>query len=292
MLIRQNKFIINIYILSVLIVLIILCNAVMSVTGADILSKLNTSNQKANNSHNRLQHLSKMDSEELNILMEQPSNKVVDPSLNTKYNNVRFLQISSGDIKDIDRRNTAINAANLATTACLLISSALSPGDPSYIMSITLLKILEYTKFLNIEYTSRIELFFLTYKPVTGVINIPYLELPSIIKSKFTETPAPVIFKVFGLSSVFIINFWNDLIALGITFIIFLTCYLVECCTHRANSPSTIFRRVRAIVQNYFLGLFYVICMNIVLFASLQFQSVYLKSTANIMSFVTAVRSS
>ena len=292
MLIDKNNFTFKIHVLWVLLVLVILCNVAMSATDTYTLSKLNISNKKTNNSYSESQHLLNVDLEELSITVKQPSNEVLRSSLKRNLNNVRFLQISSDDIKDINRRNTAINSGNLATTACLLIVSALCPGDPSYITSITLLKMLEYTKFLNIEYTSRIEFFFLTYKPVTGVINIPYLELPSMIKSKFTETSTPTIFEIFGLSSVFIINFWDDLIALSITFIIFLICYLIAFCAHRANSQSIasfVFRRLRVIVQNYAIGLFYIICMNIVMFASIQFQSVYFKSTPNILSFVAAV---
>ena len=173
-----------------------------------------------------------------------------------------------------------INSAGAVGTASLALTSLASPGDSSGASLSSLAKMLLYIRYIDINYPLELEDMFKGTKPSSVSLSLG-LELTAKDKNRFAHVPVPEKFASYGLTSSFLIGFWDDLVLLNIIFVLILIIFAFECIAKQVQSKTlsySLFQKIRIIAQNFLLLQFYTSCSEIILFASIQIQKIKIES--------------
>jgi len=200
-------------------------------------------------------------------------------------------QLSPEEVKEVQGLADVGNAAGTASSVGLTVAGALSPGDPGGISAGALTKMLQYSKYLNITYTPKLELMFLVQNKSSGPMGIAP-KMSDELKKEFNFQHIPIKFAQYQVHSSFIINFWDSGITLCIMSGIVLLLRAIEYISFilkKKYLPPAITRLLRTTVQNFMFIQLYGNFGDIILFSMLELQSSQLDSAASILSTLSAI---
>ena len=113
---------------------------------------------------------------------------------------------------------------------------------------------LQYTKFINVTHTARLELMLKKSKLNTGFLFFAP-KMTDTLKSKFKDEALPSVFVRYQIHSSFLVNFWNGLMSLAIVSGVLVLTLLIEVTytesQERGLQPENKIKSIRYIVQNF-----------------------------------------
>jgi len=202
-----------------------------------------------------------------------------------------YMLASNGHCIPIPKKNNADELASLGNTAGVISSVGLTiagvalPGDPGGVSAGALTKILQYSKFLRIKYPVKLILMFKAYNPASGIMSfIP--KMSDSMKGKFENEKIPETFAFYEVHSCFIVNFWSFMLFLVILLVVFVCLKFFEML---AISGRTWIRKIRVVLQNFWITQFYNCAGDIFLFSMIQFRDNYWTSAESALSFIVAI---
>ena len=186
--------------------------------------------------------------------------------LQTEYINSCDL----GDDSLLEMLAPAVNSASKTTTIGLLFITFVMPTNPTNILFSLLSDILLYIRYLDVSYTSELEdMFQNTWSPAIPFANA--LAMTQSMQNNFQQAKMPNFFAINGLSSNYIINFWNDMVLLGFIFCPFIIVYVLYHYSKEKNTRATrVAKSLRIWLQNSLWNTFYSNYGDIMLFAMLE----------------------
>ena len=217
-----------------------------------------------------------------------------DPYLGTKedYGTTCSLSLSASDQKQISNIVTVTSTVNTISTVSLATASIASASNPAAVTGSTMVKVLAYTRYLNITHSARLEATFVGLQTSTGVFDSKQIQLGSSTKSKFKEHTAPTMFEKYNVSPTFLIGFWAGLISLLILATVALFVMIIDKRIIKLENKKLLKRASRKLkdtFQNYLITQFYDSYGDVMLFAGLEFRSSKFSSNLSILSFIAAM---
>jgi len=180
---------------------------------------------------------------------------------------------------------SAANTAGAINSVGLALAAIVIPGDPGGVSSGTLTKILQYSKFFNIGYPEKLVVMFKSYNPASGIMSfVP--KMNDGMKRKFKDEEIPVNFRVYRVHSSFIVNFWSSMLFLIILLTICGGLRLLEIMVPEFGYWV---RKIRVILQNFWIVQFYNSSGDIFLFSVIQFRYNHWDSAESVLSFILAI---
>ena len=198
------------------------------------------------------------------------------------------LQISSQDKKAIQNVASVTDKMTDASNAATILASIFSFSDPGAASASMLTKMLQFTKFIKVSHSARLELMLKKSKIKTGfLVYAP--KLPTTWRNRIVNRALPYEFIRYQVQSEFLVSFWDGLISLSIVFGILLLVLFVCLIAKSNNFESIAMQKVRVFAQNFLLTQFYRCYGDIVLFSILDFLTTRFDAFTSIISFSIAI---
>ena len=197
------------------------------------------------------------------------------------------LQISAEGKKAAEGFASMSNNAGNASSVTTMATSVLSASDPGGVSAGMLTKMLQYTKFLAVEHTARLEVMLKSSKLTTGFLFFAP-KVHTSTKEKFKNHLLPAEFIKYKVHSSFIINFWDGFMSLAICIGILFFVFLLEVGTRSKDTESYLnffVQKVRYGIQNFLLMQFYNCYGDIMLFSVLDISTVEFNTSPAAISF-------
>ena len=216
------------------------------------------------------------------------------PNIKKTVNTINFcltgpqnnqLTLSEADIKNVQQTTTVVNTVELFASIGFTTSSIASSSNPAALFLISLGKMLQYIRYMNIKYPPKLTLLLLNQNTIS--INFGP-DLPQSVVKKFPDYPLPTVFERYGLPSDFIVNFWEAISTLLIIAIIIVISSIIAKHTYlnvKFRVIHILSKRIKNITKwDFFLLVF---CSNfdgIAFFSALQLQTVHFNSPIAVIS--------
>jgi len=178
------------------------------------------------------------------------------------------------------------NTTGVINSVAFTVAAVALPGDPGGVSAGALTRIIQYSKFLNISFPEKLVLMFKAYNPASGVVSlIP--KMSNEQKSRFRDEPIPYNFMAYGVHSCFVVNFWNFMLFLLILFAVCAGCLIME---KLLKEVGIWIRKVRVILQNFWIVQLYNSSGDIILFSIVQFENnSWNSSSESTLNFLIAI---
>jgi len=150
--------------------------------------------------------------------------------------------------------NTAGSAANTA----LVTRNIASFSNPTPFMFGSLMKLLQYTRYMNVSHSERLEALFQTISDSPDFIPKPTMS--NEMQGAFESHPLPYVFEKYGMSSNFMLNEGDDILGLLTYLAIFASLWVMQKgIFYLRNLPRmrSFVIKARFFFQNYLLSEFY-----------------------------------
>ena len=119
-------------------------------------------------------------------------NLVIDPSQD---------ELTEEDQRFVDHVVLTKEALNTMTQTGLSVQTLIRASNPTVITATCVAKIIDYTRYVRISHSRRLEGVFAGYKQPPGVINTKQLALSSKIQSKVSQGVPPAVFERYHVST-------------------------------------------------------------------------------------------
>ena len=205
-----------------------------------------------------------------------------------------YLSMKENDIAEVtDIVKTTSDAATAAKTG-LAIINLFSATNPSAVTSGSLIKLLEYTRYINLTHSPRLELTYSLYRPDMGLFSIQKLQLSSGAVESLTKQAAPFVFEKYknNLKSSFIVSFWDGIVSLLIILAAVFLLYFMDWFTAEVRSRHKFclyFLKIKIIAQNFLVGQFFDSFSDIILLSILELRSGQFNTFSHVLSLLTAI---
>ena len=177
--------------------------------------------------------------------------------------------------------NVPVNGSYLV---CLEYSSAKA-------VPFALVRILQHTRYLNIEFPPRLKLF--ASKSPYNILSMTYgYNLSQREQNIFHEQALPSVFSRYGMPSSFLVNFWRDLVPIVISICIALLFLIIEIISSfcQSNLKIKAFLKLGTVVRwNFTILLIAFNIDHIILFTVIEFKTLNLSTLGNSASFIVCV---
>ena len=212
--------------------------------------------------------------------------------IQTEHGQTCYLPISEAETKEATRLAVFTNVSSSLVTAGLLLTAVICPFDSSAITGSALSRLLEYTKYLNISHSVRLEAIFSASDGNPLLFNIAALKLPAQTQEELAYSSNILVFTRYGLGSSFLLNFCDDIIwllcLLGVLMLFYLLERVIKRFTKR-DQLQFITEKARMIGQNYFTDQIYDGCSSIIFFFGLELWSSDFQYRIRRVSIIVAV---
>ena len=213
----------------------------------------------------------------------------------TFYGQSCSLSVSTEDAQTIQTMSDAAQKANTATQAGLAAINMATPFSSAAMVLGSLSKLLEYTKYLNITHSPRLELMFATVLPSLNIINTNSLGISKKLQDELSVYPAaPEVFDKYGIPTSFLVNEWGSLVSFALVLGFVLMIFIIDQLASRLQS----YRRLRSLSrwtrlagQSYLFGKLYDGFGDVVLFSGIELHSILFTSVYTDLSFGLVIAS-
>ena len=201
------------------------------------------------------------------------------------------IPISSQENEAIGAMASLINNMANVSSATLVATSIFSFSDPGCMSVAMLTKMLQFTKFVRVTHTVRLELILLKTKIRTGFL--PFApKIPLGLNSSLMSRDLPDEFERYKVQSEFLVSFWDGLMSISIAFVLYFLVLILSLGTKRFQQSWFIsfgVQKARVILQNFLLTQFYACYGDIILFSILNLSTAKFDTLAEILSCTTAI---
>ena len=174
-----------------------------------------------------------------------------------------------------------------------MLSSAVSIGSSFSVTAAIFAKIMAYIKYLQVGYSSELKSTLKTWK--TGLVSINMIpSLPDSVQDQLHSSGIPNVFSQWDLAPDFLTNFWQSLIILAISFVVYCILKALELClndddTRTQTALSRVTTQLRLAVVGFSITQIYGSLGDVTLFVILEASSVILDCGLSILSFSLAM---
>jgi len=197
--------------------------------------------------------------------------------------------LTNDDIKSVDQAKGTTNAAGAAATVGVTASSLISSQSSGAITLISLIKMLEYIRYMKINYPPKLEYMMSSQNsdPISLNINV---NLPESIENKFPDYPLPGKFGKYDLFSSFILNYWQELFTLVVLLLVLAAVMALASKAKDVKYVGTYSTKIRDMIKwNFFLIIFCGNVDSVGVFSSLEFRTSSFNSFASVFGTLMCV---
>jgi len=203
------------------------------------------------------------------------------------------LDVSAEQAKQVQQVTKATEAAGTTSSAVGAAYAFLNSGDPSAMLMASLVKMLQYVKYIDIVFPAKIEMMFEAQSKVNETsLNSSFFvtKIENRIKGIFYNAPLQGAFGYYQLYSSFASNFLQSLLILsGLSILICLLQVLTMLCS-KSSKTHKIFARILDIFKwNLFLILFCGMYGDIIFYSSFEFGTADFDNLSSAISFTICV---
>lgn len=176
-------------------------------------------------------------------------------------------------------------------TVSLTAAGVIAPHDPGSVTAGMLAKMLQYSRYLDIPYSQRLEQTFKYHNSTYGPFGIGP-KMPRELLLEVPLNPIPLRFLKFHVHSNFLVNFWDNLIFITIISGTLLILVLIEYTVVKIKgkkAPYPIIKNIRAALQNFCLMQFYNMFGDVLLFLALDLRRVTFDTRELTISFCISI---
>ena len=214
---------------------------------------------------------------------------------NAFYGETCSLAVNSQDTQTIQTLSDATQKANTATQAGLAAINMATPFSSAAMVLGSLSKLLEYTRYLNITHSPRLELMFATILPSLEIINTNSLGISKKLQDELSVYPAaPDVFDKYGIPASFLVNEWGNIVSFALVLGFVITICMIDQLTSRLQSCRRLrsfSRWTRLASQSYLFGILYGGFGDVVLFSGIELHSILFTSAYTDLSFGLVIAS-
>jgi len=214
------------------------------------------------------------------------------PGYNLYSSPVCVLDVSEEQAKQVQQITTATEAAGTTSSAVGAAYAFLNSGYPSAMLMASLVKMLQYVKYIDIVFPAKIEMMFDAQSKVNQTDNSSSFltKMQDDIKGEFYNAPLPGVFGHYGLYSSFASNFLQSLLILSaLSLLICLLQILTGLCS-KSSKAHKIFSSILDIFKwNLFLILFCGMYGDIVFYSSFEFRTADFDNLSSAISFTICI---
>ena len=211
---------------------------------------------------------------------------------------VEFIQIcsviseptlSTTDKKSVDQVKSTTDAAGSTASVGVVTSSLLSSQSSGAITLVSLIKMLEYIRYMKINYPPKVEYMMSMQNDESISLTID-VDLPESIEKKFPDYPLPGNFEKYNLVSNFMVNYWEELFTLVIVLLVLAVSMLLALKAKDVKYIGTYSTKLRDIIKwNFFLIIFCGNVDTIGVFSSLEFRTTHFNSFVSVFGTLLCI---
>ena len=186
---------------------------------------------------------------------------------------------------------SAMNTIGNTSSACVTAITIASSKNPTSISSGMLAKMLQYTKFLNINYSNHLEQFFRSSKANTGFLNFLH-PMPNHMRRNFLYETIPPEFSKYKVHSSFTVNFWQGILSFATAISIYIAFRTFEYVFKKCSKAERVYLyilKARFAVQNFLFTQFYNCFCDITLFSLIEMRTNTFSSGMECLSLILAL---
>jgi len=190
--------------------------------------------------------------------------------------------LSSGETQTVEQTKATANAAGAAASVGIAASSVISSHGSGAITLVSLIKMLDYIRYMKVNYPPKLEymLSLKNYNTITLNLNV---NLPENIENKFPNYPLPAKFGKYDLVASFFVNYWQELFTIGMLLLVLAICILLAKRAKDVKYIGTYSKKIRDILKwNLFLIIFCGNIDSVGVFTSLEFRTTQFNSFASV----------
>ena len=154
------------------------------------------------------------------------------------------LDLSSSDIEQTATMSKIINTGNLVQDIGLVIAGFVSPDDPSAFALVALVKMLFYTRYMDLKYSPRLQSVLDQQDASKPSVKF-FQKAQSLIMQHMRKYPLPGRFDHYGLHSSFLVNFFEPAIILVAFLVAALIFSLSSCCCRQGTLLKTTMEKTK-----------------------------------------------
>jgi len=117
--------------------------------------------------------------------------------------------------------------------------------------------------------------------------------LPQSIIKKIPSRPVPYVFEKYGVSSSFLLNYWESLCMLILVLIALLSLKVLESFANYFNKsntfPGNFIKKCKIMAQNFFFATLYGVYGDLVLYAIIEYRTIQFNFDLSLLSFIISV---
>ncbi len=205
--------------------------------------------------------------------------------------NYCVLGVSQDEQKQVESAQSATSAGSTASAISGGAIGVLSSSDPGALSAGSLVKLLQFLRYLEINYPPKMVLMFKSSTPSAGIINfVP--KMPGSLQKEFItdDESLPSVFTKYELNPSFFVPLWSPVI----TLLIILTVIGLLGFLKSLNKLNTKVKKVVLMADenlrwNFFLLVLSGCYCDIAFYSALQFRALYLYSFASLISFLACI---
>lgn len=197
--------------------------------------------------------------------------------------------LSSDDKNSVDKATDTADVAGNVAKAGIAASSLISSHGSGAITLISLIKMLEYIRYMKINYPPKLEYMMDLQNGDQISFNLN-VNLPASIERKFPDYTLPGKFGEYGLASNFFVNYWQELLTSGILLIVLAITAVLASKAQHIKYIGTYSVKLRDIIK-WNLSLI-VFCGNIDsvgVFSSMEFRTTHFNSFTSVFATLICI---
>jgi len=197
--------------------------------------------------------------------------------------------LSSDDKKSVDKAKDTVDAAGKAASAGITTSSLISSQSSGAITLISLIKMLEYIRYMNINYPPKLG--YMMDSQGNDAISLTFnVNLPKSIQRKFPDYPLPGRFGKYDLVSNFFVNYWQELFTLVMVLLVLAISTLLASKAKGVKYLGACSIKIRDIIKwNFFLIIFCGNVDSVGVFSSMEFRTTHFNSFVSVFATLVCV---
>ncbi len=197
--------------------------------------------------------------------------------------------LTKNEIQSVDQAKATTNAAGAAASTGMAASSIISSHGSGAITLVSLIKMLDYIRFVKINYPPKLEYMMSSQNRDPVSLNF-HVDLPRSIERKFPNYPLPGKFGEYHMASNFIVNYWEALFTLGILLLVLTASILLASRARHVKYIGDYSRKIRDILKwNLFLIIFCGNIDSVGVFSSLELRTTQFNSFASVSGTLICV---
>jgi len=199
------------------------------------------------------------------------------------------VDVNEDEFDEVTKDSNFASDVGVYASTAIKVMSALNSQSPSFISIGGLAAMLQYIRYLRINYPPKLRLLFLLLNsnPITLGLDI---EMPYNIDDRLPNEPLPDIFELYELDSNFLLNYWDSLSSILAILFGSLCLLLLKYFTQKYKRINAIIRKLLEVAQ-WNLPLIY-LCGNLgsmEFFAVLELRSNPHRLDISLLSFIICI---